>query len=94
MCLIVNFIYRVYFYVWKVTCLHPGQSMWDLRWTKWPWDRLLSSLIFLCQYHSIVALHTHIIWEINNKPVGGCSSETYSHPINMNKRVCVYFLMN
>jgi hypothetical protein len=25
-----------------------------------------------------------IIWGMNNRPVGGCSSETQPHPINMN----------
>jgi hypothetical protein len=33
----------------------PGQSMWDLWWTKWH-----------CRYHSIVALQTHIIWGMRN----------------------------
>jgi hypothetical protein len=39
----------------------PGLSMWDL-WTKWH----LSSSVFPCQYHSIVALQTHIIWGMRN----------------------------
>jgi hypothetical protein len=28
----------------------PGQSMWDLWWTKWHWDMLFCD--FPCQYHS------------------------------------------
>jgi hypothetical protein len=39
----------------KLNCLEtkelsnplPGQSMWDLWWTKWHWDRF-----FPCQFHS------------------------------------------
>jgi hypothetical protein len=42
---------------------------------------LLSSLVFLCKHHSTMALHTHIIWAMNNRPVDGHSSETLSHPI-------------
>jgi hypothetical protein len=38
----------------------PVQSMWDLWWTKWHWDRFLSEFLgFPCQYHSTVAYHTH-----------------------------------
>jgi hypothetical protein len=33
-------------------------------------------VVFPCQYHSAVALHTHIILGMNNRLVGGCSSET------------------
>jgi hypothetical protein len=35
------------------------------------------SLSFSCSYHSTVALHTrsYITWWMNNKPVGGHSSE-------------------
>jgi hypothetical protein len=30
-----------------------GQSMWDLWWTKWHWNRFLSELsVFPCQFHS------------------------------------------
>jgi hypothetical protein len=33
-----------------------GQSMWDLWWTKWHWDRFFSELsVFPCQFHSTVA---------------------------------------
>jgi hypothetical protein len=39
---------------------------------------------FPCQYHSTMALHAHISSGMNNRPVGGCSSETLSHSIDMN----------
>jgi hypothetical protein len=61
--------------------------MWDFLWTKWHWDRLFSEFFgFSCQYHSTMALalHTYITWGMNNKPVGGSSSEASSHPINKN----------
>jgi hypothetical protein len=30
-----------------------GQSMWDLWWTKWHWDRFFSKYLgFPCQFHS------------------------------------------
>jgi hypothetical protein len=38
-----------------------------------------NSLVLSCQYHS-----TYIIREMNNRPVGGCSSQTLSNPIEMN----------
>jgi hypothetical protein len=31
-----------------------------------------------------MALYSYIIWGINNRLVGDCSSETESHPIDMN----------
>jgi hypothetical protein len=34
-----------------------------------------SPLVFSSQYHSTVALRTHIAWAMN-MPAGGCSSET------------------
>jgi hypothetical protein len=40
--------------------------------------------VFPCQYHSIVAFHTHFTWGMNNRPIGGHISETSSRPINMN----------
>jgi hypothetical protein len=35
-----------------------------------------SSSVFHCQYHSTVALQTHIIWGMNNMSVIGSSSKT------------------
>jgi hypothetical protein len=49
---------------------------------KWHWDRIFSG--FPCQYHSTVALFSRITCKISNRHVGGCSSETYHHPIYMN----------
>jgi hypothetical protein len=37
-----------------------------------------------CFYHSTVALRTHIIWGMNNGPIGGRSSETWSRSIDIN----------
>jgi hypothetical protein len=35
------------------------------------------TLVFLCQCHSTMAVHTCVItWGMNNRPVGGRSSET------------------
>jgi hypothetical protein len=34
---------------------------------------------------------SYIIWEMNNRPVGGSSSETYSHPIDMIIMIYCYF---
>jgi hypothetical protein len=44
------------------------QSMWDLWWTKWHWDRFLAEFFGfpLSIYHSTVALKTHIIWGMRN----------------------------
>jgi hypothetical protein len=39
---------------------------------------------FPCQYHSTMFLHTHTSSWVNNRPVGGRSSQTWSHPITMN----------
>jgi hypothetical protein len=43
----------------------------------------LSSLVLSCQYHSIRAPYSYIIWGMN-RPTGGHSSQTQSHPIHMN----------
>jgi hypothetical protein len=42
---------------------------------------------FPCQYHSTITPHSYIIWGINNRPAGGHSSRTYSHPIDMNNNI-------
>jgi hypothetical protein len=36
----------------------------------------MSSLVFFCQYHFTVVPYRYIIWWMNNRPVGGRSSET------------------
>jgi hypothetical protein len=62
----------------------PGSTR-DLWWVKWYWDRFLSEFLgFSSHYHSIWAVHTHIMWGMNNRHVRGRSSETWSRPINMN----------
>jgi hypothetical protein len=57
----------------------PGQSMCDLWWTKWHWDRFFSpsTSVFLCQFHSTGApLHGKtkkklivFITGLHNKPL-------------------------
>jgi hypothetical protein len=68
----------------------PGQSMWDLWWTKWHWDRFFppSSSVFPCQFHStgasllgkgqklIIIIFTFITG-LHNKP-HGCSASVAS----------------
>jgi hypothetical protein len=40
--------------------------------------------IFPCRYHSTMVLHAHISpGRMNNRPIGGCSSEKYSHPTDL-----------
>jgi hypothetical protein len=64
----------------------PGLSIWKLRRTKWHWDKFFSEFFtFICQNHSIGAIHNHVSHGgMNNRPVRSCSSETQSHPIDMN----------
>jgi hypothetical protein len=46
----------------------PGQSKWDLWWTRWHWDMFSPTFsVYPCQYHSTV-LHTHISPGVNNRP--------------------------
>jgi hypothetical protein len=40
--------------------LFPDQSMWDLWWIKWQWDKFFWFLWFSRQYHSTMALNTNI----------------------------------
>jgi hypothetical protein len=51
----------------------------DLWWTKWYRDSFFSKFFTfpLCQYHLTLTLYSYIIWGMNNRPVGGYSSETY-----------------
>jgi hypothetical protein len=39
---------------------HPGQSMWDLWWTKWHWDRSFSEFFSFPVNIISLWLHTHI----------------------------------
>jgi hypothetical protein len=66
-------------------------SVWDLWWTKWHWDRFHSecfgfhlSILF---HHG--SPHSYIIWGMNNRLVGGRSSETWSNPIDMNNKIAI-----
>jgi hypothetical protein len=44
-----------------------------------------SSSVFRCQYHSTVDLHTQISsGGVKNRPLRVCSSETWSHPVDVN----------
>jgi hypothetical protein len=55
---------------------HPGQSMWDL-WTKWHSGRFLRVIRFplSISFHRCCP-YVYITWGMNNRPVGGRSSET------------------
>jgi hypothetical protein len=46
-----------------------------------------------CQYHSTVALHTHIIWWMNNRHFGGRISEALPHRHDQ-QNVCVKYRIN
>jgi hypothetical protein len=56
--------------------------MWDLRWTKWQLDRFLSEFFGLplsVSFHRGSPYSCFFCW-INNRPVSGRRSETWSHP--------------
>jgi hypothetical protein len=52
----------------------------------------LCSLDFSCQYHSAVALHTHVTWGWT-RSVGGSSSETQSYRIDMTNNKKLHTLL-
>jgi hypothetical protein len=59
-------------------CTGLGQSTWDLWWTKWHWDRSFSEFF---GFPLSVSFHhgspcSYITWRMNNRRVGGHSSET------------------
>jgi hypothetical protein len=57
-----------------------------LLWKKWHWDRLLVEFLGIplsVSFHHD-SLYSHIIWGLNNRHVSGCSSDTYSRPIDTN----------
>jgi hypothetical protein len=37
----------------------PGQAMWNLWWTKWPWGGFSSSTLFPCQFSFHQLLDSH-----------------------------------
>lgn len=50
------------------SCPHPGQHMWDLRWTQWHWERFLSeyvsfpvSVSFTNAPHSFTSHQRHLL---------------------------------
>jgi hypothetical protein len=58
-----------------------GQTMWDLSWTKWHWDRFLVRVrrfSLSVSFHR-VCIRSCIIWRTNNRPVSGRSSQTFAH---------------
>jgi hypothetical protein len=61
-------------------------SMWDLLWTKQYCERFAADFF---GFLPPILLHrssaySYITWGMNNRPGGGCSSETSSHDIDMN----------
>jgi hypothetical protein len=52
-----------------------------------------SSSVFPCQYHSTVALHARVICGMNNRPVGGRSSETVSLHRHEQQQMKLYIIM-
>jgi hypothetical protein len=69
-------------------CWRSGLSICDLWWTKWQWDRFFSQLFgFLL---SVSSNRDYLCSEMNfgpnSRPVSGCSSKIYSHPIDMNNK--------
>jgi hypothetical protein len=61
---------------WTESQKRDWQSMWDVRWTKWHWDRFLSE--FFSFTLSISFHHSNIL------PRDGRSSETKPHPNDTN----------
>jgi hypothetical protein len=52
------------------------------------------SSVLPCRYHSTMVLHTQISPGDNNRPAGGCSSETLSHTINKNMNIAVSTILS
>jgi hypothetical protein len=74
---------------WRPSLL-PVQSMWDLWWTKWHWERFFLkffsftlSSAFRCGFPD-----AYISRQTNNRPVSGCSSEISPHHNNNQGDVC------
>jgi hypothetical protein len=75
--------------------------MWDLRWTKWHWDRFFPKyFVFACQFHSTGApLHGKmktiliIFTGLNNKPQGcGASVASAAGPFTKKRGDLNYFV--
>jgi hypothetical protein len=57
-----------------------GQSMWDFRWTEWHWDKFFPEFFgfpLSVPFHRRSA-YSCTIWETNDTPADGRSSETVS----------------
>jgi hypothetical protein len=68
---------------------HPGQSVWDLRWTKALGQVFLEFSVFPYQCHSTAAVHTHVSsggWTIC--PLAAVVWRQY-HPIDINNKLQV-----
>jgi hypothetical protein len=61
----------------------PGQSMWDLWWTKWHWDRFFVRVFRFSPVNIIPSCLSIHICNLGDE-LDGRSSETLSHPIDMN----------
>jgi hypothetical protein len=62
----------------------PGQSLWDLWWTKWHWDWVFSEFGFpLSVSFRHGSPYTCVTWRMNNWPFVA-AVQRQSHPINMN----------
>jgi hypothetical protein len=49
----------------------------------WLWWHGCQRALMDDRYHSTMVPHAHISHGVKNRPVGGCSLETQSHPIDM-----------
>jgi hypothetical protein len=60
--------------------------MWCLWNINWRWDRFFSEFIGYALSKSLHrgSPYSYITWGTNNRPIGGRSSETYSHSIDIN----------
>jgi hypothetical protein len=73
--------------------LCPGESIRDLWWKKWHWYKFYSEFFgFPCQYHSIMALHSHVSggWAIG--PLEAEVQGLKSHPTDMSNKMSKWFL--
>jgi hypothetical protein len=75
-------------------CGVPGESVRDLWLKKWCWYRFYSEFFgFPCQYHSTVALHSHV--SCGGWAIGSLEAEVQglkSHPIDMSNKMSYWFL--
>jgi hypothetical protein len=63
----------------------PGQSIWDLWWAKWHWDRFFSLFLWFYLVSSIPQLldrHSYIIWGMDSRPIRGPVPQRHTHHDN------------